>query len=893
VFLFFVLLSGLPSIKSGQAQSGDDPRYDEVCWLAGHNAFANAEQDYKINSANQLLSVGHQLNFGARCLLEDIYLIRQKSDALGFPQHRTYTSLGEANDETDDDWEDVPVRVVVAHKPDDPQGGYRLLSGYPVSHPFFREFRDDMALIHAWLNAHPTEIVTIILESNFSEPGFLIQQALQGVYNAGLVFLADRPNPGFIAPDGLAWEVKRHGWPRTSDMVAHNKRLVILSNKRNDGNGYQWDYMVENVFGLDSLRPSTSAQPRAESLPLDNVARPLFFMNYFPTASVLGPNCAGANIPDAFQTNFCENNSTPAINGAVVHNLSVADRLPNYLAVDFLNFGEPDPNATPEIQPLPPSGPVQMTEVINRNWRQQPDLQSMIAVSPGPNAKGFNNTPVTVSFGGSLEEGAIRFVNVSIVGTLNGSRFFDVCELGAPGSEVFVFDDHDGTYQISSFAVGQVARNNRLIWGDVVTRIVQIDRMPPTIDCPSEIIEAARPGECSAKITYPLSAVDEFSGVETTICTPPSGSIFPVGASTVTCDASDKAGNTSQCSFTVTVKDEEKPQIACPANTVAPMPSGQCSAVVNYSPSAASDNCKDATVNCNPASGAVFPKGTTTVICTATDASDNQTSCAFTLTVNDTQPPSLTCPSNLTRATDPNQCNAGVSYPAPAASDNCPGVTAACSPASGSTFPKGTTTVDCIATDASGNSTACSFTVTVNDTQPPAITCPGNLTLITARPGDSSIIVNYPAPTFSDNCPGAALACSSASGTRFPLGVTTVSCAATDSAGNRTTCSFTVTVFDVCLQDDSNRSAVLLFSSQTGDYRFCYGSGSVTGRGTVTRKGDIFTLTDSPSDRRVRAIADASIRRGIASLQSPPGQMRCSITDRDISNNDRACGAGG
>ena len=51
------------------------------------------------------------------------------------------------------------------------------------------------------------------------------------------------------------------------------------------------------------------------------------------------------------------------------------------------------------------------------------------------------------------------------------------------------------------------------------------------------------------------------------------------------------------------------------------------------------------------------------------------------------------------------------------------------SPPSGSTFPVGTTTVTNTATDASGNTTSCSFTVTVTDTQNPVITCPGNLVL--------------------------------------------------------------------------------------------------------------------------------------------------------------------
>ena len=55
-----------------------------------------------------------------------------------------------------------------------------------------------------------------------------------------------------------------------------------------------------------------------------------------------------------------------------------------------------------------------------------------------------------------------------------------------------------------------------------------------------------------------------------------------------------------------------------------------------------------------------------------------------------------------------------VTYPAPSASDNCSGVTVTCNPPSGSVFAAGTTTVNCTARDASGNTTSCSFTVTVD-----------------------------------------------------------------------------------------------------------------------------------------------------------------------------------
>src|SRR6185503_4802731 len=101
---------------------------------------------------------------------------------------------------------------------------------------------------------------------------------------------------------------------------------------------------------------------------------------------------------------------------------------------------------------------------------------------------------------------------------------------------------------------------------------------------------------------------------------------------------------------------------------------------------------------------------------------------SFTVTVNDTQNPTITCPANIVQTTAPGQCSATVSYNV-TATDNCSGVTVVSTPASGSTFPVGTTTVMATATDAAGNTATCSFTVTVNDTQPPTISCPANISV--------------------------------------------------------------------------------------------------------------------------------------------------------------------
>jgi hypothetical protein len=150
------------------------------------------------------------------------------------------------------------------------------------------------------------------------------------------------------------------------------------------------------------------------------------------------------------------------------------------------------------------------------------------------------------------------------------------------------------------------------------------------------------------------------------------------------------------------------------------------------------------------------------------------------------------------------------------------------------------------------------------------------------------VVVNF-TTTASDNCPGVAVVCNPASGSCFPLGVTTVTCTATDAVGNTATCSFPVSVFDVCLQDDSNPATVILLNSATGAYRFCCNGTVYTGTGVVKKKAGVVTLEHTTLTRKVYAKVDRTTFAGTGWIQQPPGSNLCSITDRDIRNNTCNC----
>jgi aminopeptidase S len=81
--------------------------------------------------------------------------------------------------------------------------------------------------------------------------------------------------------------------------------------------------------------------------------------------------------------------------------------------------------------------------------------------------------------------------------------------------------------------------------------------------------------------------------------------------------------------------------------------------------------------------------------------------------------------------------------------------------------------------------------VTVVDQEAPVITCPADVT--GAATSGAGAVVTYATPAATDAC-GAVVSCSPVSGSTFPIGVTTVTCTATDAASNTASCPFTVTV---------------------------------------------------------------------------------------------------
>jgi hypothetical protein len=180
-------------------------------------------------------------------------------------------------------------------------------------------------------------------------------------------------------------------------------------------------------------------------------------------------------------------------------------------------------------------------------------------------------------------------------------------------------------------------------------------------------------------------------------------------------------------------------------------------------------------------------------------------------------------------------------------------------------------------------------TIIVGDTQPPVITAPANLTVVTPSPNSNCAVVNY-SVTASDNCGTVTVASDSPSGTCFPVGVTTVTSTATDSAGNKSTSSFKVTVWDVSLQDDRSGD-LLLFNSRTGDYSYtrCADGTKLTGKGVINRTGCQIALSNSQVSAVLDRCSYSATGRGRVAIRLTPFGSLLTINDSNTSDNSTAC----
>lgn len=119
----------------------------------------------------------------------------------------------------------------------------------------------------------------------------------------------------------------------------------------------------------------------------------------------------------------------------------------------------------------------------------------------------------------------------------------------------------------------------------------------------------------------------------------------------------------------------------------------------------------DTTVNASVANATIVANvAAVTTASTDTIAANNTSTATVIVSTN---PIAINCPANVTANAAQGQSATAVNFPAPTVEGNPAGLTVVCTPPSGSTFPLGTTVVNCVASDAANNKGSCGFMVTV------------------------------------------------------------------------------------------------------------------------------------------------------------------------------------
>jgi len=295
------------------------------------------------------------------------------------------------------------------------------------------------------------------------------------------------------------------------------------------------------------------------------------------------------------------------------------------------------------------------------------------------------------------------------------------------------------------------------------------------------------------------NATDNCTVAPTVSLSATSFSCSEVGSNTITITATDGSGNSSTATKNVVVIDTISPSITAPSAVTLSLGAGG-SVTLPGNTASATDNCGATTLTYSETSFNCSDIGTTNVVVTATDANGNDSEATIAVTVQDVTNPTLALVSSgVTLALDANgSASLTTAQIVSSVSDNCSGVTVSVSPSSFGCSDLGSNTVTVTATDASGNTTTQTGSVTVVDLIDPIIaTVASPSDVILDASGNATLTTAMVVASVTDNCTSApTVTITPTSVDCSDIGIVTVTIIASDNNGNTSTTTVPLNVVD-------------------------------------------------------------------------------------------------
>jgi hypothetical protein len=383
---------------------------------------------------------------------------------------------------------------------------------------------------------------------------------------------------------------------------------------------------------------------------------------------------------------------------------------------------------------------------------------------------------------------------------------------------------------------------------------------PARVVCPCKLVVVAGPGEGAVNVTYPDATTTQPGLKVWRSRGLASGEPFPVGVHTV---AWQSPG--SLCTFSVTVHDIIPPTIVCPPDQTVEAPNAKGVVVAFASPNATDDNTgSTVTQTAGRPSGSVHDFGVTINVFAVTDVGGNRAKCSFQVSVVDSIPPSVTCPSDVTAVLTP--ANRTLVLVAPIAKNSRRPVTVTTFKGPDTTafaFPNGVMEMVLGVQDQARNIAICRYTVTVEDLVPPVLVCPVAIEVLLG-PGEVSTPIQYRL-TATDQSEVTLQIKGIQNGQNAPLGPNAIVARAVDTAGNTVECNFTVTVNSPDALVFSEEDVLLLQQGLTEYFRGAKG----TAREEATGAEEVPVIPDKDP-----ASAASELLRllGLAAAPARPGR---------------------